>query len=94
MYCDGIIIIDDVKGVKYDSKMIRLVKLKLNLRFEGLLNLLYAKLCTENTLYKLTISCRFLNPITYLVELALLYDNDDDVEYMFEHLMVRQGRIL
>lgn len=83
VYCDGNIIMDDVEGVKYDRKMTRLVKLDLNLKFEGLLNLLYAKLWTDSTMCKLFISRRFLNPSTNLFEIAPMFD-DDDVEYMFE----------
>ncbi|KAK1396349.1 hypothetical protein POM88_006212 [Heracleum sosnowskyi] len=83
VYCDGNIIMDDVEGVKYDRKMTRLVKLEFNLRFEGLLNLLYAKLWMDDTLYKLNICRRFLNPSTNLYEIAPMFD-DDDVQYMFE----------
>ncbi|KAL8110143.1 hypothetical protein AgCh_026022 [Apium graveolens] len=83
VFCDGNIVMDDAEGVKYDRKMTRLVKLELNLKFEGLLNLLHTKLWTDSTLYKLNVSRRFLNPSTNMFEIAQMFD-DDDIEYMFE----------
>ncbi|KAL8156429.1 hypothetical protein AgCh_001498 [Apium graveolens] len=83
VFCDGNIVMDDAEGVKYDRKMTRLVKLELNLKFEGLLNLLHTKLWTYSTLYKLNVSRRFLNPSTNMFEIAPMFD-DDDIEYMFE----------
>ncbi|XP_074346177.1 uncharacterized protein LOC141684944 [Apium graveolens] len=61
---------DDVEGVNYDRKMTRLVKLEFNLSFEGLLDLFYTKLWTDNTLYKLNICHRFLSPSMNMFEVA------------------------
>lgn len=53
VYRDGNIIMDDVKGVKYDTKMTRFVKLNFNLTYEGLVNLLNTKLWTDNSISKI-----------------------------------------
>ena len=85
LYCDGNIINNSVIGASYDKDPIRFVKLLFNLKFKGLLDLLYSKLFIDQNLFNLRVLRRVINSSTNKFGVAPIID-DDDVEYMFESL--------
>lgn len=92
MYCDGRVITDSVIGATYDRDVRRFVKLHFNLRYEGLLDVLYKKLFIDPKLCKLSILRRFLDPTTKKYGVAPIFD-DDDIEYVFESLDDSESKV-
>ncbi|KAK1394875.1 hypothetical protein POM88_013931 [Heracleum sosnowskyi] len=92
LYIDGNIMYDDVIESTYDRDVIGFVKLHFNLRYEGILNILYRKLSIDPELFKLRVSRRFKNPTTNKYGVVLIAD-DDDVEYMLESLDDSESKV-
>lgn len=79
-------------GSTYDTDVLSFVKLPFNLRYEGLLYILYRKLFINPDLFELRVSRKFKNPTNSKYGAVLIVD-DNDVEYMFESLDDSESKV-
>lgn len=91
-YFDGNITHDDVIGSGYDKDVVSFVKLRYTLKYKEFLNILYNKLYIDLKLYKLGVSCRFMNHVIKKYGVVLIED-DDDLEFMLESLEDSDNRV-